>query len=48
VLVEVSLDADAAGERLFAGLRTGGRPGSGHAWLESQTVETVYDAVITV
>jgi hypothetical protein len=47
-LLEMSLDPAAARERLFAGLRTGGGPGSGHAWLESEKPAVVYDAVISV
>ena len=47
-LLEMSLDAGAAGERLFAGLKSGGGPRSGHAWLESHSVSESYDAVITV
>jgi hypothetical protein len=48
VLLEMSLDRGAAGERLLAGLRSGGGPGSGHAWLESHPVRETYDAVIAV
>jgi hypothetical protein len=47
-LLEMSLDATAAQERLFAGLKTGGGPRSGHAWLESEPVRESYDAVIAV
>jgi hypothetical protein len=47
-LIEMSLDAAAGRERLFAGFRTGGGPRSGHAWLESHAVTETYDAVISV
>jgi hypothetical protein len=47
-LLEIRLDAGAARERLFAGFRRGGGPGSGHAWLESDPVTDRYDAVVTV
>jgi hypothetical protein len=47
-LIEMSLDGSAARERLLAGLKTGGRPRSGHAWLESHPVREAYDAVIAV
>lgn len=47
-LLEISLDGDFARERLFAGLRSGGGPKSGHAWLESNSHDGVYDAVITI
>jgi hypothetical protein len=47
-LIEMSLDDTAARERLLAGLKTGGRPRSGHAWLESHSVRETYDAVIAV
>jgi hypothetical protein len=47
-LLEMSLDAGAARERLYAGLRTGGGPKSGHAWLESHGATEAYDAVIAV
>jgi hypothetical protein len=47
-LLEMTLDSTAAGERLFAGLRSGGGPRSGHAWLESHSVREKYDAVIAV
>ena len=47
-LLEMSLDAGAASEPMYAGLRRGGGPGSGHAWLHSQTVSESYDAVISV
>jgi hypothetical protein len=45
-LLEVSLDAGAARERLLAGFKAGGAPASGHAWLESHAVSERYDAVI--
>jgi hypothetical protein len=47
-LMEMSLDAGAARELLHAGLRRGGGPGSGHAWLKSQPVSESYDVVISV
>jgi hypothetical protein len=47
-LLEMSLDSGSASERLFAGLRHGGGPKSGHAWLESDTNRVSYDAVIAV
>jgi hypothetical protein len=47
-LLEMSLDRAAAGERLLAGLKSGGGPRSGHAWLESHPVSDSYDAVIAV
>ena len=47
-LLEISLDSGAAGERLFAGFRTGGGAGSGHAWLESEAPTDRYDAVISI
>jgi len=47
-LLEMSLDSGAAGERLFAGFKTGGGAGSGHAWLESETPTARYDAVISI
>ena len=47
-LLEMSLDAGAAGERLLAGFKAGGPRASGHAWLESQPVTERYDAVIRI
>ena len=47
-LLEMSLDPDAARETLYAGLRAGGGPRSGHAWLASQQTVESYDAVIAV
>jgi hypothetical protein len=47
-LIEMSLDGSAARERLLAGLKSGGKPKSGHAWLESHAVREAYDAVIAV
>jgi hypothetical protein len=47
-LLEMSLDPTSARERLFAGLRHGGGPRSGHAWLESDSTRESYDAVIAV
>jgi hypothetical protein len=47
-LLEMTLDAGAARERLFAGFRAGGGAGSGHAWLESQPTQDAFDAVITL
>ena len=47
-LLEVSLDAGAAEERLLAGFKSGGLAGTGHAWLESQPVAERYDAVIAI
>jgi hypothetical protein len=37
VVAEMALDAGAADERLCFGLRSAGGPGSGHAWLESDS-----------
>jgi hypothetical protein len=45
-LWEMSLDPESANERLFAGIRHGGGPKSGHAWLESQSNREQYDAVV--
>lgn len=47
-LLEMTLDAGAARERLLAGLKAGGESGSGHAWLESHAVSETYDAVISI
>jgi hypothetical protein len=47
-LLEMTLDGAAAREKLFAGLKSGGGPRSGHAWLESHPVRETYDAVIAV
>jgi hypothetical protein len=47
-LLEMSLDAGAARERLLAGFKAGGAPASGHAWLESQPVSERYDAIIPI
>lgn len=47
-LIEMALDGGAARERFFAGLQTGGGPGSGHAWLESDSATERYDAVIAI
>jgi hypothetical protein len=47
-LLEMTLDAGAARERLLAGFKAGGVPASGHAWLESQKVAESYDAVISI
>jgi hypothetical protein len=47
-LLEMSLDAGAAGEQLLAGFKAGGVPASGHAWLESHGVSETYDAVISI
>jgi len=47
-LLEMSLDAGAASERLLAGFRTGGATTSGHAWLESDAVREHYDAIIPI
>jgi hypothetical protein len=47
-LLEMALDGGAARERFFAGLQTGGGPGSGHAWLESDPAPDRYDAVIAI
>jgi hypothetical protein len=47
-LLEVVLDGEAARERMFAGLQTGGGPKSGHAWLESEPPAEHYDAVIAI
>ena len=38
-LLEMGLDAGAAEESLMLGLRAGGGPRSGHAWLSSQAVQ---------
>ena len=48
-LLEMSLDAGAARERLHLGLRAHGGPGSGHAWLASwpdAADASSYDAVL--
>jgi Transglutaminase-like superfamily len=47
-LMEITLDADAAGEPLYAGIKRGGGPRSGHAWLESHSVHESYDAIVSV
>jgi hypothetical protein len=47
-LLEMSLDAGAARERLLAGFIAGGGEGSGHAWLESHVVAERYDTVIPI
>jgi len=47
-LLEIALDGAAAREKFFAGLQTGGGPGSGHAWLESEPASDRYDAVIAI
>ena len=47
-LLEVALDGAAAREQFFAGLHMGGGPGSGHAWLESDSPTDRYDAVIAI
>ncbi len=47
-LLEMSLDPAAARETLYAGLRSGGGPRSGHAWLASHPTVESYDAVIAV
>jgi hypothetical protein len=50
VLMEIALDAGAAGEAVFLGLRTGGGPGSGHAYLQShgESASPDYDAVFAM
>jgi hypothetical protein len=48
VLLEMAMDREASQERLLAGLRTGGGPKSGHAWLESESVVVKYDTVIAL
>jgi hypothetical protein len=48
VLLEIALDRGAANEPLMLGFRAGGQPGSGHAWLASDSSDTTYDAVISV
>jgi hypothetical protein len=47
-LVEMSLDAGSSRELLLAGFKAGGSAGTGHAWLESQSVAERYDAVIPI
>jgi hypothetical protein len=47
-LVEMALDAGAAREIFYAGLRKRGGSKSGHAWLASDVVTDRYDAVITI
>jgi hypothetical protein len=47
-LLEIALDRGAAGEKMFAGFKAGGKPHSGHAWLESHAVSERYDAIVTV
>jgi hypothetical protein len=44
----MALDADAAKGRFFAGLKIGGGPKSGHAWLESDSPDKAYDAVVAI
>jgi hypothetical protein len=47
-LLEISLDAGAAHEHLFAGFKAGGGPKSGHAWLESHQNTDRFDAVVRI
>ena len=51
VLLEVALDSGAAAETVHLGLRVGGGPGSGHAWLASWPDAAnagAYDVVVEV
>jgi hypothetical protein len=48
-LLEICIDAGAAEEKLYMGLKTRGGPGSGHAWLASwpdAANAATYDAVL--
>ena len=47
-LLEISLDAGAAREHLFAGFKAGGGPKSGHAWLESHPSSDRFDVVVSI
>jgi hypothetical protein len=50
-LLEIALDAGAAEERLFLGLKEQGGPASGHAWLESwpdAAEASRYDAIVEI
>jgi hypothetical protein len=49
VLVESALDPGAARERVHFGLDRGAGPGSGHAWLDSDTSQAKqYEAVFSI
>jgi hypothetical protein len=45
-LLEISLDAGAAEEQLYMGLRIPGGPRSGHAWLGSAAPAERYDVLL--
>lgn len=50
-LLEMSLDAGAAQETLFMGLKVHGGPGSGHAWLASwpdAANASAYEAIVAI
>jgi hypothetical protein len=48
-LVEIGMDADAAEEPFYLGLRAGGGKNSGHAWLSSEPVApNKYDATFVL
>jgi hypothetical protein len=48
VLLETAVDAGAAAESLMLGFRRTSRPGSGHAWFESEVHRADYDIVVSV
>jgi hypothetical protein len=48
VLLEISLSREAAAERVMMGFRDVGGIGSGHAWLESDSPSSTYDAVVSI
>lgn len=47
-LLEMALDGGAAMEPLMLGFRASGGRGSGHAWLQGQSADGNYDAVVSV
>jgi hypothetical protein len=46
-LLEMALDAGAAGEALMMGFKSGGGVGSGHAWLASHRDGGAFDLVVS-
>jgi hypothetical protein len=48
VLLELSLDAGAAGEPVVIGLNPRGGPGSGHVWLASSTPPENYEVKLAL
>jgi hypothetical protein len=46
-LLEMALDAGAAGEPLMMGFKSGGGAGSGHAWLASHRDGGAFDLVVS-